>query len=76
MTMHRNGRLESGGIDRGVGRRATGNPAGARAGAIQSWRAWSGCGDGAQLHLVIDAAAGKVWLLPAGESPMRARSIE
>jgi hypothetical protein len=43
---------------------------------LQSWRAWSGCGDGAQLDLVIDPAAGQVWLLPAEETPMHARSIE
>ena len=43
---------------------------------LQTWRAWSGCGDGGQLHLVIDPAAGQVWLLPAEETPMPTRSIE
>jgi len=72
----RSGRLDHHGTDQAVGQRGTGHPASAGAAPLQSWRAWSGCGDGAQLHLVIDPAAGQVWLLPAEETPMHARSIE
>ena len=72
----RSGRLEQGRTAQAVGRRAMGLQANADTAPLQSWRAWSGCGDGAQLHLVIDPAAGQVWLLPAEETPMHARSIE
>jgi hypothetical protein len=76
MRILRSGRLSQDGAGRSVGRRGPDLQAGAGVDSVQSWRAWSGCGDGAQLHLVIDSAAGQVWLLPAEEAPMHARSIE
>ena len=72
----RSGRLDHRGSDQAIGRNGMGLEANAATAPLQSWRAWSGCGDGAQLHLVIDPAAGQVWLLPAEETPMHARSIE
>jgi len=72
----RSGRLEPGRTAQSVLRSGTGQPGNADNSPLQSWRAWSGCGDGAQLHLVLGPAAGQMWLLPAEETPMHARSIE
>lgn len=72
----RSGRLEPGRTAQAVVRSGLGRPANAANVPLQSWRAWSGCGDGVQLHLVLDPAVGQVWLLPAEETPMDARSIE
>ena len=71
----RSGRLEHSGTAEPAVRNRTGDQAYAAA-PLQSWCAWSECGDGAQLHLVIDPAAGQVWLLPAEGTPTQARSIE
>jgi len=76
MRFRRSGRLEHSGHAATMAQSRTGPQADAAAAPLQSWRAWSGCGDGAQLHVVIDPAAGQVWLLPAEEAPIRARSIE
>ena len=42
---------------------------------VQAWRAWTGCGDGGQVHLIIDPPAKQVWLLPAGEPKPDPRSV-
>lgn len=72
----RGGRLEPGRTAQAVGQCGMGQPANADNSPLQAWRAWSGCGDGVQLHLVLDPAAGQVWLLPAEETFVHARSIE
>ena len=72
----RSGRLEHSGTAPAIGRNGMGLEANVATVPLQSWRAWSECGDGAQLHLVIDPAAGQVWLLPADGTPTQARSIE
>jgi hypothetical protein len=41
---------------------------------MQAWRAWAGCGDGAQVHLIIDPPAQRVWLLPAENTYPMGRS--
>lgn len=75
MRIMRSGRLEPGSTAQSVGRSAMGQPANADDSPLQSWRAWSECGDGVRLHLVLDPAAGQVWLLPAEETLVHARSI-
>jgi hypothetical protein len=42
---------------------------------VQVWRAWAGCGDGRQIHLIIDPGAQQVWLLSAEDSINHPRSI-
>jgi hypothetical protein len=43
---------------------------------VQAWRAWADCGDGGQVHLIIDPPARRVWLLPADESNYTPRSVQ
>jgi len=43
---------------------------------VQAWHAWSACGDGAQVHLIIDPTARQVWLLQAGEPNTDRRSVQ
>jgi hypothetical protein len=43
---------------------------------VQAWRAWAGCGDGGQVHLIIDPPAQQLWLLPADEANINPRSVE
>jgi hypothetical protein len=43
---------------------------------VQAWRAWSDCGDGAQIQLIIDPSARQVWLLRAGEPKTDPRSMQ
>ena len=40
------------------------SPAVAAAVPVQAWRAWADCGDGGQVHLILDEPARQVWLLP------------
>lgn len=42
---------------------------------VQAWHAWAGCGDGGQVHLIIDPPARQVWLWPADESNYTPRSV-
>lgn len=42
---------------------------------VQAWRAWAGCGDGRQIHLIIDLEAQQVWLLSADDSNFDPRSM-
>jgi hypothetical protein len=42
---------------------------------LQAWRAWAGCGDGGQVHLIIDPPAHEVWLLPGGDMKTGPRSL-
>ncbi len=44
--------------------------------AVQAWRAWSCCGDGNQIHLIIDPQAQQVWLLPADDYTNPPRSMQ
>lgn len=41
---------------------------------VQAWRAWSGCGDGRPVYLIIDPRAREVWLLPARDAARDSRS--
>jgi len=43
---------------------------------VQAWRAWSCCGDGHQIHLIIDPQAQQVWLLPADDYTNPPRSVQ
>jgi hypothetical protein len=54
----------------------TGDPTarGGRTGWVQAWRAWTGCGDGGQVDLIIDLQARETWLLPAEETNIIPRS--
>jgi len=42
---------------------------------VQAWRAWSDCGDGRQIHLILDRQAQQVWLLPSDETLIDPRSM-
>ena len=42
---------------------------------VQAWRAWSDCGDGDQVQLVLDRSARQVRLLPAEAYPATTRSV-
>ncbi len=53
-----------------------GSPAVADAAPVQAWRAWAGCGDGGQVHLIIDPPAQQVWLLPADDIHYDPRSMQ
>jgi len=43
---------------------------------VQAWRAWAGCGDGGQVHLIIDSPARQIWLWPADEPNSTPRSVQ
>jgi len=43
---------------------------------VEAWRAWAGCGDGGQVHLIIDPPAQQVWLLPADDNSTTPRSLQ
>ena len=49
------------------------SPAGAT--PVQAWRAWSDCGDGGCVHLILDRQAQQLWLLPSDETLVDPRSI-
>lgn len=42
---------------------------------VQAWRAWTDCGDGEQVHLILDRRAQQLWLLPADEPHIDPRSL-
>jgi hypothetical protein len=60
----------------GQGQRYRGSGAESAAGAtpIQAWRAWSDCGDGGRVHLILDRQAQQLWLLPSDETLIDPRS--
>jgi hypothetical protein len=43
---------------------------------VQAWRAWADCGDGRQVHLILDPQAQQVWLLPADDTHLDPRSMQ
>lgn len=43
---------------------------------VEAWRAWAGCGDGGQVHLIIDPPAQQVRLLPADDYSTTSRSLQ
>lgn len=42
---------------------------------VEAWRAWSDCGDGGRVHLILDRQAQQLWLLPSDETLIDPRSM-
>lgn len=68
-------RTRHAGAGNAAGSRASMPAPSARRAPLQAWRAWSGCGDGRQVHLIIDPRAQQVWLLPAEDAARPSRSV-
>jgi hypothetical protein len=62
-----------GGQDQGY--RGSGPESAAGATPVQAWRAWSDCGDGGRVHLILDRQAQQLWLLPSDETLIDPRSM-
>jgi hypothetical protein len=45
-------------------------------GHVQAWRAWSGCGDGGEVLLIIDPPARQVWSISDDEIDRIPRSVQ
>jgi len=61
--------------ERHQGSRVSGVESAAAPTPIQAWRAWADCGDGRQVHLILDRQAQQLWLLPSDESHLDPRSM-
>jgi hypothetical protein len=62
-----------GGQDQGY--RCSGAESAAGATPVQAWCAWSDCGDGGRVHLILDRQAQQLWLLPSDETLIDPRSM-
>ena len=67
-------RLKDGLVERHQGSRVSDAEPSADPMPIQAWRAWTDCGDGGQVHLILDRQAQQLWLLPSDESHIDPRS--
>ena len=63
-------------VERPRGSQDTGIESAADATPVQAWRAWAGCGDGRQVHLILDRQAQQVWLLSADGTHFDPRSMQ